>query len=148
MKMISCFAKKRMNAQLKKDIENVFSPLGIVGYSGCCRLGCTGSYDETDENFRFRPKGILYFKLFLSGMNYDQHPSEIAVQYDDLDWVNQNWQDEKALIDRWCAVVGLKKSDYSVERPDSEDKAILIRFKKPLDLDDPDDDDDDASDDQ
>lgn len=124
-----------MNKILKSEIERVFKPLGIVGYSGCCRLGCTGSYDENDEGFCYRDQGILYFKLFLSGMNYDEHPQAVSVQYIDIDFLNRNWEAEKRLIDQWCNLLALREGDYSIERPETEEKTIVIRFSRPLDLD-------------
>ncbi len=123
-----------MNATLADKIKDVFKTLGIIGYSRCCRLGCTGSYDERDDEFIIREKGICYFKLFLSGMNYDQHPQKISVVYDDFQFLMQNWDDEKALVDRWCDVIGLKNGDYSVEKPDSVVKCIIIRLNQPLNL--------------
>jgi hypothetical protein len=135
-----------MNENLKAAIEEVFKPLGIIGYSGCCRLGCTGAYDEWDREFRLRDEGIVYFKLFLSGMNYQQHPQAAFVQYSSLESLNRNWASEKALIDRWCGLLGLNNNEYDIERPKTEDTSITIRFARPLDLDPVPDDDDDTDD--
>lgn len=123
-----------MNKSLMSEMELVFKPRGIVGYSACCRLGCTGAYDEDDDNFKYREQGIFFFKLFLSGMNYEQNPRVAYVQYESIDYINQNWESEKRIIDEWCRVLGLRDGQYSIEKPETEDKAIAIRFVRPLDL--------------
>lgn len=124
-----------MNENLKQRIEDVFKPLGIIGYSGCCRLGCTGAYDETDRNFRLRDKGIIYFKLFLSGMNYYQDVRVVYVQYSDIGYLHGNWEQEKGHIDRWCGLLGLHNGEYEIERPETEEMAITVRFNRALGLD-------------
>lgn len=124
-----------MNQGLKEHLEEEFKPLGIIAWSGCCRLGCTGSYDEGDANFQLRDRGITYFKLFLSGMNYDSRPDSCYVQYTDLDYLNDNWDTEEALIHKWCSIVGLHPGAYNVERPKDENTAIGIHFNRHLVLD-------------
>lgn len=126
-----------MNQDLKQRLEKTFKPLGIIAWSGCCRLGCTGSYDEDDDTFQLRKCGIVFFKLFLSGMNYVSRPKSCYVQYTDWNYLKNNWDAEKALIRKWCRIVGLRSGEYTVDFPKDEKAAIGIHFNQPLTLDPP-----------
>jgi hypothetical protein len=44
---------QKSNKELYIELEKKFKPLGIIACSLCCRLGCTGSYDEYDKDFIF-----------------------------------------------------------------------------------------------
>jgi len=67
-------------------------------------------------------------------MNYEQNPRAVYVQYEGIDYINENWESEKRIIDEWCRVLGLRVGQYSIEKPETEDKAIAIRFARPLNL--------------
>ena len=40
-----------LNKDLQSRLKEHFHPLGIVAYSNCCRFGCSGSYNEDDEQY-------------------------------------------------------------------------------------------------
>lgn len=125
-----------MNEALKSRLEEVFKPLGIIAYSGCCRMGCTGAYDEDDPDFQVRERGIQFFRLHLSGMNYDQSPSLAGLHWSGgIEWLHENWAGELELIRKWCQVLGLGPDDYTVERPLNEDRAVMVAFERALSLD-------------
>ena len=73
---------------LKYKLESTFKPLGIVAFTNCCRIGCTGTYEE-DDDFQFDELNgnIFFFNLSLDGMNYKQH---VFVQYRNHSFVVQN----------------------------------------------------------
>jgi hypothetical protein len=122
-----------LNADLKSRIEEVFKPLRIIGYSGCCRLGCTGSYDEFDRSFVLRTKGITYFRLHLSGMNYDSFPTGANVHYEGgVEYLNAHWDEELALITQWCGLLGLALGEFKVQRPRTSAECITVTFARPL----------------
>jgi hypothetical protein len=54
------------------------------------------------------------------------------VSYRDYDYVVANWAEECAIIKRWCIVLGVK--EYTVKKPESDYKPIVVRFKEPLSL--------------
>jgi len=123
-----------LNKKLQQALEKEFRPLGIVAYSCCCRLGCTGTYEE-DDDFECREKGIYFFRLHLEGMNYDPTPESFYVQYDDFEYLMKNWDAECALIKRWAEIVGVKIRE--IKKPDSENIGIGVFFTEPLKLQDP-----------
>lgn len=51
----------RLNEKLQTELEQAFKPLGIVAYTNCCRLGCTGTYEEDDPDFQLTDKPGVYF---------------------------------------------------------------------------------------
>jgi hypothetical protein len=130
------FLPKRVettNVVLKKQIEDMFKPLGIIGYSNCCRLGCTQSYDEDyDGKFVLRPHGIIYFKLFLSGMNFDPSPTIVYIEHRGVEYLNAHWDEELALITKWCELLGRAPGEYEVVRPATSNQAIVVKFAKAL----------------
>lgn len=120
-----------INQDLQKRLEEKFKPLGIVAYSNCCRLGCTGTYGE-DYGFQMREKGILFFRLHLNGMNYREHPKTIPIIYDDYNYLIEHWNEECDLIKEWCSTVGANIE--KIEKPLSNDIAIKLSFTKHLNL--------------
>ena len=54
--------------------------------------------------------------------------------YTDLNYLTNHWEEEKALLDRWCNIIGLEDGEYEIERPESEDRAIRINFRRVLNL--------------
>lgn len=124
-----------LNSTLAEALEAHFRPFGIVAYSRCCNIHCTGSYNE-DDHFQWRKTpGISYFKLFLSGMNYDPEPEECYVQYEDWQYIDENWEAEKQLIKDWCNIVLGSSSGVEIIKPEDETKAITVCFPYPLQLD-------------
>ena len=123
---------------LKKKLKEHFKPLGIVAYSGCCRWGCTGSYDEEDDDFQERFEGneggIYYIQLFLCGMNYHREVSIVDVHYGSFGYLGNNWDRERQLIEDFCRIVGKPPSEYVINRPKSEVECITIAFSPPLNL--------------
>lgn len=134
-----------LNVDLKRRLHEEFGPKGIIAWSGCCRLGCTGSYDEYDDAFSMRKApGIVFFPLHLEGGNYAAERSDVWVNYLDLSYVRTHWDEEKAFIDRWCEIVGLGANEYKVTLPEDQNRAIEVRFTRPVMLDPmPDEDDED-----
>jgi hypothetical protein len=112
-----------MNKTLKQRLEAAFKHKGIVAYSACYRLGCTGSY-ESDEDFRCRENGIARTNGRMAlGLGW------VIV------WLDANWGEELALINTWCGIVGLGPDDFTVVKPESDSRAIEVRFTNPLQLD-------------
>ena len=122
--------------KLSEKLEKHFKPQGIVAFSFCCRPGCTGVYDEYDSSFEFREKGIFFIRLHLTGMNFYPNPRQCCVSYSDFDYLLKNWEDEKNILDDWCQIIGLSKEDYQIVKPESDKKAIIIKFHKKLLLED------------
>jgi len=75
------------NKDLQALFRHHFKPLGIVAYTACCRLGCTATYDEEDEDVWRRPQGIVFFLLTLDGMNYRQIKKDVYAQYFDSEYL-------------------------------------------------------------
>ena len=125
----------RLNEKLQTELEQAFKPLGIVAYTNCCRLGCTGTYEEDDPDFRLTDKpGIYFFRLSLSGMNYICQPRSVSVYYSNFSSTMENWETEEAKINHWTSILGLSKPDFTVDKPQMEEDEIIIRFHKPLEL--------------
>ena len=108
-----------LNKNLQLRLKQFFKPLGIVAYSLCCREGCTGAYDENDEDFVHRLKGIVFIRLHLDGMNYDSldhnlNPKVCYASYHDFDYLMGNWEQEKDILDQWCFILGLSSHEYQV----------------------------------
>mmetsp|Transcript_107288 Transcript_107288/g.149584 ORF Transcript_107288/g.149584 Transcript_107288/m.149584 type:complete len:145 (+) Transcript_107288:71-505(+) len=122
------------NEKLQHEMERVFKPLKLVAYSNCCRYGCSGSYNETDPEFESRDQGIFFIRLHLSGMNYHEHPQECYAQYQDHDYLMKNWDEEHAILVKWCGVLGLQPGEFTISKPATEREAIRIRFAQPLNL--------------
>ena len=108
-----------------------FEPLGIVAYTMCCRLGCTGNYG--DGGYECRPAGIVFIRLALDGMNYRERPSAAYAYYREYEFLMNNWDGEKAILDRWCSIVGLPRDGYAIHKPE-HGRTIEIKFKEPLEL--------------
>lgn len=129
----SCYKPHGLNQRLQRSLELVFKQEGITAYSNCCAR-CTDSYEDCSA-FTQREQGITFFKFFLNGMNYEGGDIYTAfVSYTNLDYLHKNWEGECDIIRRWCAVLGVK--DYEVEKPESNDECIVIRFKQPASLED------------
>lgn len=134
----SCDYDNTINGTLKRALHEEFGPRGIIAWSGCCRLGCTASYDEFDDSFEFRKEpGLLFIRLHLSGMNYNTTPICCYATYSSLDYLNEHWEEERGLLETWCRIVGLEEGEYEINKPDVSTKAIEIRFNEPLRLEDP-----------
>jgi len=112
-------------------LKNHFKPLGIEAFTNCCRSGCTGSYGE-DEDFVFRKKGIFFFRLHMTGMNYREYANSVAVNYDDFEYVMKHWDEEEKIIHDWCSLLNIPRSQYSIEKPKDETTAIIIEFNPPI----------------
>eukprot|EP00008_Paramoeba_atlantica_P009166 CAMPEP_0201481780 /NCGR_PEP_ID=MMETSP0151_2-20130828/6051_1 /ASSEMBLY_ACC=CAM_ASM_000257 /TAXON_ID=200890 /ORGANISM="Paramoeba atlantica, Strain 621/1 / CCAP 1560/9" /LENGTH=137 /DNA_ID=CAMNT_0047864143 /DNA_START=96 /DNA_END=509 /DNA_ORIENTATION=+ len=124
-----------LNEHLKEALEQHFKHLGIVAYSGCCRWGCTGSYDESDDDFRVKQKGVFYIRLHLSGMNYSPRPQICYANYEDFEYLKDHWKEEKDLLAQWCMILGLKEGEFTISQPPSGNVGVKIEFAQPLDLD-------------
>lgn len=121
----------RLNARLQDRLEAHFKPLGIVAYSCCCRLGCTGNYGD---EIAPRDNGVVFIRLHLDGMNYHPSPESCYAQYRDFDYLMANWDQEKALLEKWCELLGLGPGGYTITKPDNDDTAIEIQFTASLHL--------------
>ncbi|KAL7518316.1 hypothetical protein ACHAWX_003828 [Stephanocyclus meneghinianus] len=125
----SCFKPSGANRRLQRSFELVFKKEGIVAFSNCC-FRCTDSY-ENCRDFHVRERGITFFKFFLNGMNYEEPAAYNAwVSYTNLDYLHDHWDTECNIIRRWCAVLGV--TEYTVEKPASENACITVRFKNPV----------------
>lgn len=127
-----------LNRELQRCLTDEFKPRGIVAFSNCCRLGCTGTYEdgeglednpEIDEpEFQLREdEGIYFFRLHLEGMNYDQQVNEVYVHYGSLEYLREHWEQETQLMRRWCELVGVEPLDFVL--PTDQSKALEIRFR-------------------
>jgi len=127
-----------MNQVLKNELQDKFGPLGIVAWSGCCRWGCTGSYDEfAKEEFESRENGIYYIRLHLSGMNYNSEVTSCGVSYcskegDPHQYLMEHWDDEIKLLVSFCQILGLGKGDYTITKPGNSNLNVMINFTPPL----------------
>lgn len=128
-----------LNAELQERLKEHFKPLGIVAYSLCCRWGCTDSYEETDGDFKERFKGddggVYFIRLHLHGMNYNPAVRMVAASYGSFEYLMKNWDQEKALIDKFCEIVGKAPHEYKIVKPNSIARCIMIHFCEPLNLD-------------
>jgi hypothetical protein len=144
--MVSHLITKMLNAKLQQDLEAEFKPLGIVAYSNCCRLGCTGTYEEDDPDFKINEEGGIFFiRLHLNGMNYNSQPKAVYAQYENYDYLMQHWAAEEAKLDQWAAILGLQKGDYTINKPPNQHNAIEIKFEKQVQLEEPYDEDEDEA---
>ena len=123
-------------SKLSEKLEKHFKPLGIVAFSFCCHSGCTGAYDEYDLSFEFREKGIFFIRLHLTGMNFYPNPRQCCVYYLDFDYLVKNWEKEENILHDWCKIIGLSREDYQIIKPESDKKAVFIKFYKKLLLED------------
>lgn len=114
-----------LNQSLQDRLEAEFKPLSINAFSNCCRAGCSGTYAE-DGDFEYREQGINFFRLHLNGMNYNMIVDDVYVQYDDFDYLMQNWEYERSLIERWAEIVGVRIK--RIDKPEDESQAIGIIF--------------------
>eukprot|EP00049_Salpingoeca_infusionum_P018440 m.357277 g.357277 ORF g.357277 m.357277 type:complete len:133 (+) comp17768_c0_seq1:172-570(+) len=123
------------NEALMAVLEAEFKPKGIVAYSGCCRWGCTGSYDETDPEFQVRDQGgVFYIRLHLAGMNYRPTVEACYAMYEDIAYLREHWEQERALLAKFCHLLGYEDGGFEIVKPESERRAIEIKFLQPLEL--------------
>jgi hypothetical protein len=94
--------------------------------------GCTGTFEEEDPYFVFRPKGIFFIRMHLNGMNYRYQIDSAYASYDDFDYLMKNWDNEVALLHRWCKIVGVSK--FKINKPETSKEAIWIMFDEKLEL--------------
>jgi hypothetical protein len=135
---------RMLNVKLQQDLEAAFKPLGIVAFSNCCRLGCTGTYEEDDPDFKINEEGgICFIRLHLNGMNYRSLPDSASAMYESHDYLMQHWAAEEAKLDQWAAILGLQKGEYTITKPRNQEQAIIIKFLKPVQLEEPHDQSDD-----
>lgn len=121
-----------LNEKLQEEFKEKFSEYGILAYSNCCRVGCAKAYKTN-----FRNKGIVFFKLYLNGMNYDPHPYVIYIDYEDYDYLEKNWDREKQIIDMWCGILGIDQENYKIFFPENECESIVMEFSKMINLEEP-----------
>ncbi|CAJ1890441.1 unnamed protein product [Cylindrotheca closterium] len=119
-----------LNQKLQKDFHTIFAHKGIVAFSNCCSM-CTDSYYEDDPTFQLRNEdGILCFKAFLNGRNFNPGMCNgVGVCYGALKYIHDHWEEECKLLDLWCHIVGLAKDDYSIGKPESINRAVIINLK-------------------
>lgn len=141
-----------MNSVLKRKLENEFSPIGLVAYSGCCRWGCTGSYGgDGQQDFKERKNGIYYIRLHLEGMNYDPDTRSCYANYDAengnaYEYLIDHWEEECQLLHKFCKIIGLAPDEYTISKPPNGQTGVGIHFKRALGLDDYPEESDDGSD--
>ena len=123
-----------LNRQLQQAFEHKFKPLGIVAYTNCCRIGCSKTYEDKDDEFELCKKGIYFICLPLNGRNYLIHKSNVHAHYNDFNYLMGNWDNQYKIIHDWCDILGLNESDYIVEKPDNNSKKIRICFATPLEF--------------
>jgi hypothetical protein len=121
-----------LNQDLQSRLEAEFKPKGIVAYSNCCRWGCTGSYDEDDDEFVGRQQGIYYIRLHLNGMNYNPRPLAAYVQYSDHAYLIEHWDEESGFLKKWAEILGVKS--VTITKPADERQAVEVSFAVPLEL--------------
>ena len=117
-----------LNEALMTKLEDVFSSLGIVAYSACCRYHCSGSYNEGNPNFHPRLQGIYFIQLYLDGMNYRSEVDSCYAMYQDHTFLKENWASEKEFLYQFCDVLGVSRDRVEFAFPDNAEKAVLIRF--------------------
>jgi len=126
------------NIQLQHALEAAFKPQGIVAYSNCCRLGCTGTYEEEDPDFKLNEDGGIFFiRLHLNGMNYDPNPSGASAHYESHEYLMQHWAAEEAKLHQWAAILGLQCDEYIITQPPNQAITVRIEFLRPLRLEKP-----------
>ncbi len=113
-------------------LQEHFEPLKIISFSNCCRIGCTGNYGESD--FELRENGIFFIKIYLEGMNFRQNITECYADYENFNYLIENWQQEKNILEDWCRIIGLDVNKCEIIQPESENKAIEIKFNQTLQL--------------
>lgn len=129
----SLFQPIGVNQRLQLNFESVFSEEGIVAFSNCCS-NCTDSYQDV-LGFTLRDRGIKFFKLFLNGINYDDHFLDgVYVVYSDLKYLSEEWESECEIIRRWCAVIGLADNEYTIRKPKTNAECIFVEFNRVLTL--------------
>ena len=133
-KLASSYVPVGMNKQLQDDFKTVFFHEGIVAFSNCCHIMCSDAYNEGEPTFQCREKGINLIRLHLNGMNYHQSVDSVACHYEDYDYLDENWDSECALLERWCSILGLGPGKYSIEKPECIHKCVMINFCKPVEL--------------
>ena len=106
----------------------MFKNEGILAFSNS---RCTDAYDND-----MRKRGINFFEFFLNGMNYEPgnpfRDKQVDVCYLDLKYVLDNWDAECDIIRRWCVVMGV--TEYTIEKPKTEERAIIVQFKEAVKL--------------
>ena len=117
---------------LENKLTSVFKPLGVAAFSRCCRFACTETYADRSD-FQAR-EGVYFFRFHLDGINYQPDVYSVAVHYDDIKFLLENWSSEEAMIHKWCKTIAVHKSNYTIIKPTSEDKSVMIEFVKPLKL--------------
>jgi hypothetical protein len=127
-----------INHALAMKLEAHFKPLGVAAFSRCCRYGCTDTYAE-DPAFKeiSRDQGIYFIRFCLDGMNYDDQPEKFVAYYQDFDYLMQEWESEKALLVKWCSILGLKPSEYTIVKPENENQSIMVKFSEPFSMEPP-----------
>ena len=128
--------RMRMNRALGLKLEAHFKPLGIAAFTCCCRYRCTDTYAEDDPAFDeiSRDQGIYFMRFNLDGMNYNETPEGFYAFYQDFDFLMQEWESEKELLVKWCTIIGLKPSEYTIDKPENAAKGIHVSFSKPFSL--------------
>ena len=110
-------------------------PIGIAGYTYCCKFHCTDTYADEDEwQKTSRNKGIYFFRFSLGGMNYFDSAPGVMAHYEDYDYLIREWEGEKEFVRRWCSAIGLGEDDYTVEQP-QQGNAVWVKFNRPYSLD-------------
>jgi hypothetical protein len=128
-------SKTKLNKNIQIKLENAFKPMGILSHTNCCRLGCTGSYDEYDEKFEFRKNGIVFFRIHLNGMNYCSQISDFYIMYENYEYLVENWENESDIIHKWFETVGIHdKNMYNFDIPENEKKSIHVKINGYLQL--------------
>ena len=59
---------------------------------------------------------LVFVHLALDGMNYRASPAAAYAHYREFEFLMNNWDGEKAILDRWCSIVGLPRDGYTVHR--------------------------------
>ena len=127
-----------INHPLAMKLEAHFKPLGVAAFSRCCRYGCTDTYAE-DPAFKeiSRDQGIYFIRFHLDGMNYDDQPENFFAYYQDFDYLMQEWESEQPLLVKWCSILGLKPSEYTIVKPENENQSIMVKFSEPFSMEPP-----------
>jgi hypothetical protein len=128
---------EELNIELKNKLKDYFFDKGIVSWIGCCRYGCSASYNEYNDNFKETENGgIYYISLYLSGMNYQVNPTQIYIAFNDYDYLMKNLQEQTQLIKKFCEIIGLDDEDYVITFPKNKNDLITIQIYKDLNLED------------
>ena len=67
-------------------------------------------------------------------MNYSDTVDAVYITYADHAFLVKNWEQERALVDRFAAILGVPTECYTVTQPASERECVVVKFSPALQL--------------